>query len=252
MRETKAKKELNETEKSKLIVREKYLISKSIRESGITLIALIVTIIVLLILAGVSIATLTGDNGILTQANRAKEETELSEQEEMENLDSTVNIIGQYVKEKLSKNITGNNYGEYVEYNIDLNENGILTDDWRIFYNNGKNVFLIAADYLDNDKLPEEVKMTADKEFSKYSIYWSDNNLNEVENGSVKEDIANKFMFNYIFEQPNSTDNLNMKAVSILLDTNVWDDFANGIEGAEAIGGPTLELFIASWNEKRI
>ena len=43
---------------------------------GITLIALVITIIVLLILAGVSIAMLTGDNGILTQAQNAKEETE--------------------------------------------------------------------------------------------------------------------------------------------------------------------------------
>ena len=42
---------------------------------GITLIALVITIIVLLILAGVSIATLTGDNGILTRANDAKIET---------------------------------------------------------------------------------------------------------------------------------------------------------------------------------
>ncbi len=42
---------------------------------GITLIALIVTIIVLLILAGVTIATLTGENGILTKANTAKIET---------------------------------------------------------------------------------------------------------------------------------------------------------------------------------
>ena len=41
-------------------------------EIGITLIALVITIIVLLILAGVSIAMLTGDNGILTQANNAK------------------------------------------------------------------------------------------------------------------------------------------------------------------------------------
>ena len=41
---------------------------------GITLIALVVTIIVLLILAGVSIAMLTGNNGILTQGKRAKEE----------------------------------------------------------------------------------------------------------------------------------------------------------------------------------
>ena len=46
------------------------------KEKGITLIALVITIIVLLILAGVSIAMLTGDNGILTQARNAKEETE--------------------------------------------------------------------------------------------------------------------------------------------------------------------------------
>ena len=42
---------------------------------GITLIALVITIIVLLILAGVSVAMLTGQNGILTQANNAKAST---------------------------------------------------------------------------------------------------------------------------------------------------------------------------------
>ena len=43
---------------------------------GITLIALVITIIVLLILAAVSIATLTGENGILERAGEAKEKTE--------------------------------------------------------------------------------------------------------------------------------------------------------------------------------
>ena len=42
--------------------------------NGITLIALVITIIVLLILAGISIAMLTGENGILTQALNAKME----------------------------------------------------------------------------------------------------------------------------------------------------------------------------------
>ena len=46
--------------------------------NGITLIALVITIIVLLILAGVTIATLMGDNGILTKANDAKRETEIA------------------------------------------------------------------------------------------------------------------------------------------------------------------------------
>ena len=53
---------------------------------GITLIALVITIIVLLILAGVSIAMLTGDNGILTQAKQAKEATEESEKKEIKML----------------------------------------------------------------------------------------------------------------------------------------------------------------------
>ncbi len=42
-------------------------------QKGITLIALVITIIVLLILAGVSIAMLTGENGILTKATTAKD-----------------------------------------------------------------------------------------------------------------------------------------------------------------------------------
>ena len=46
---------------------------------GITLIALVITIIVLLILAGVSIAMITGQNGILTKANEAKTKTEQAE-----------------------------------------------------------------------------------------------------------------------------------------------------------------------------
>jgi type II secretory pathway pseudopilin PulG len=41
------------------------------KEKGITLIALVITIIVLLILAGVTIATLTGDNGLLTKSKTA-------------------------------------------------------------------------------------------------------------------------------------------------------------------------------------
>ncbi len=44
--------------------------------SGITLIVLVITIIVLLILAGVTIITLTGENGILKRATKAGEETE--------------------------------------------------------------------------------------------------------------------------------------------------------------------------------
>ena len=50
---------------------------------GITLIALVVTIVVLLILAAVSISMLTGENGIITQAQQSKDETEQAKCEEL-------------------------------------------------------------------------------------------------------------------------------------------------------------------------
>ncbi len=52
------------------------------KQNGITLISLVITIIVLLILAGVSIAMLTGENGILTQATKAANETKYAEARE--------------------------------------------------------------------------------------------------------------------------------------------------------------------------
>ncbi len=75
-RNMKEKKSLNNK------IRKKELKTSS---KGITLIALVITIIVLLILAGVSIAMLTGDNGILTQATEAKKaNTEGAEKEQIQ------------------------------------------------------------------------------------------------------------------------------------------------------------------------
>ena len=84
------------------------------QKNGITLIALVITIIVLLILAGVSIAMLTGQNGILTQANNAKDETEQANAKEK--LESAVIATmsqskrGTLDADKLVTEIT-NNYG---------------------------------------------------------------------------------------------------------------------------------------------
>ena len=61
------------------------------REKGITLIALVVTIVVLIILAAVSISMLTGENGIITQAQNAKDATEQARVEEL--VDLAVNSL---------------------------------------------------------------------------------------------------------------------------------------------------------------
>ena len=67
------------------------------KQKGITLIALVVTIIVLIILAGVSITMLVGDNGIVTQAQRAKQETEQAEKQEKEYMGKLEDEMNEYI-----------------------------------------------------------------------------------------------------------------------------------------------------------
>jgi competence protein ComGC len=103
---------------------------------GITLIALVVTIIILLILAGISIAMLTGNNGVLTQAKSAKERTgEKGEQERVNLAASSAMTLGMgtITTENLnkaiqdefgaSKSVTGTGpwtyQGEYAKYKIE-------------------------------------------------------------------------------------------------------------------------------------
>ena len=95
------------------------------KEKGITLIALVITIIVLLILAGISIAALTGNNGILTQAKLAKENTVLAKEQEEKNLDK----INSYMNERTIKDnytdINGDKATIPEGFTVDENENVI-------------------------------------------------------------------------------------------------------------------------------
>ena len=77
-------------------------------KQGITLIALVVTIVVLLILAGVSIAMLTGDNGVLTQAQNAKNRTEEAQREEENILTGYENYINSATNQVLDDDLPGN------------------------------------------------------------------------------------------------------------------------------------------------
>ena len=113
------------------------------QEKGITLIALAITIIVLLILAGVTIATLTGNNGILTKAT---ESSETSEREK------TRERIGLSVQ---AANIIGRGQLEYNNLNEEL-KNEFGEDNYKIL-KVGKGYLII----LDNVqyKIDAEVKV---------------------------------------------------------------------------------------------
>ena len=81
------------------------------KKKGITLIALVITIILLLILAGVSISMLSGDNSILTKAAEAKENTEKAAEDEQIKLavngsfDEYVKLKVDNVKENVRKQV---------------------------------------------------------------------------------------------------------------------------------------------------
>ena len=81
------------------------------RKSGITLIALTITIIVLLILAGVAITAISRDNGILQNAARAKEETEQAERDEKEKLGDMEDILNEYTTGQTVEQVTDEKAG---------------------------------------------------------------------------------------------------------------------------------------------
>ena len=116
------------------------------KNKGITLIALVVIIITLLILAGISISMLTGQNGILNRATTAKKQTEISQIDEMVKLSimdaqasGNGKITEDLLKEALNKNLgqenytlTGNETEEWTivanEKKYNINGNGSITE----------------------------------------------------------------------------------------------------------------------------
>ena len=82
---------------------------------GITLIALVVTIIVLLILAGVTIAMLTGTNGILTQASKAGSTTKVAEAKEIAGMDVSALVSEYYEERYVNGNTTITSVKSFVE-----------------------------------------------------------------------------------------------------------------------------------------
>ena len=104
---------------------------KTLKKSnkGITLIALVITIIVLLILAGVSISMLTGQNGILNRAGEAKEITETTQTEEQVKLavmEALTQGIGELTDENL-KQALGKHFGTKYQISGDEETGWILT-----------------------------------------------------------------------------------------------------------------------------
>ena len=159
-------------------------------EKGITLVALVITIIVLLILAGVTLAMVMGDSGIFGKANSAKEKTQLSNAEEtiklavLENKVKSVSgdaaLTNEKLKEEIAKKLTEQGYavsGSTVTYygdkTIDI-ENYLEKD---LTYNvgdkvmvGGENFYVIKASSASEEK----VSLLAEKNIDTTTMVQSD------------------------------------------------------------------------------
>lgn len=136
---------------------------KKREENGITLIALIVTIIILLILAGITVAALTGDNGLIQNAGNAKEQTEIANEKEILEQAAIVamgknkrgNILKTNLDSELDKN-PGN--GNYSSKDIDEGIEVTFKSSRRYIVDGDGNVIFIKSPEPEPQKSTENVK----------------------------------------------------------------------------------------------
>ena len=130
-------------------------------------------------------------------------------------------------------------------------------NDWKIFYSDGTHIFLITGDYVDlsvanegTTKLDSNTGMT--KIGTKYRANWSsapsslqtntDKNRNDIDSIVKTRFMATGYTLN--------SSNSNSRCVSALLNTSNWESYKdNGNMAEYAIGGSTIEMWMASWNE---
>ena len=225
------------------------------KQKGITLIALVITIVVLLILAGVSITALTDeDKGVVKKAKEAAQKTEDAAEQEDLDIEEIMDYADSELKKgiSLASQIDESNYGDYVNYSKDLGlnlnlegETAAPKTDWRIFYKDGERVYLIAADYVPNTCSllnASSAKMVLSGE---YSLRWASvpTVLSEI---ARQDNIFGINTSSYVL----NVNNINSKCASYLLDTEHWKNFVDTTVADYAIGGPTIEMYANSWNGK--
>ena len=256
---------------------------------GITLIALVITIIVLLILAGVTIATLTGDNGILNQAGKAKDKT--TEAESIERVQ--VEVAGSYGldgtidKDQLNKNL-GNIAGLKIGESNFGGEN-IVKELPATVTLNGYDIVINANGGV--EKIPEIIakiranpqayygkKVTnykaSDSDTNTYKIFYVDKDnyfkdgyntiyLKADFSGSVTCSTsydANQTLIkkmnplwatkgNTVAAKTTTISNENEQAAAWLCDPSKWTAYCDTDKANYAIGGPSVEMYVKSYNQ---
>ena len=92
-------------------------------KKGITLVALVVTIVVLLILAGVSINLVLGNNGIIAKAKEAETKSAEASQNDLKGINALTEEMNNALGEKPKVDLSKYKIGDYVNYAYDTAEN---------------------------------------------------------------------------------------------------------------------------------
>ena len=173
------------------------------QKQGITLIALVVTIVVLLILAGVSISMLTGQSGILNRTNEAKKKTQATNEKEavsMATLEAVTVGKGQITEENLKSSmksyfgqdveLVGNGPWQYLGSDgaYTITEKGSVAKGWICNYDkngapesvtNGKVTLNIGA-YINYDPGTEESYTSPTGTYQQFSYYVTGPDSNKI------------------------------------------------------------------------
>ena len=266
---------------------------------GITLIALIITIIILLILAGVAINMVLGQNGILNNSKEATQKYKESQENEelsliltnyyMAKLEDDNTDLATYLN-KNNATLKGEKDGSYIieyngnEYTIEKDNLDSKREEQKVIVTeNGEEKIITVADMAKEPKKYYGAKVTNYTKGGTYRIFYVDtagkygDGINTVyliadydENrqtslgtyASSKDYAAyvydasktkirqmNPMWSNYIGNLEEISWEENAKSAAYLCDTSKWESYCDNTKANYAIGGPSLEMYVDSYNQ---
>ena len=132
-------------------------------------------------------------------------------------------------------------------------DNSAGISKWKIYHSDGKNIYLIADNYITGEYIPTKdgATMTASTDYTN-AYYFNDTLLNKYTGAASITDANITPWLSYLKSSYGGSDNTNenMKATAYLLDTEIWKGFKNSTKAKYAIGAPTLDMFVASYNTR--
>ena len=154
--------------------------------------------------------------------------------------------LGRSNRFSMTQNVTPENYGDYVDYPIDLDGDGKTTNDWQIFYEDNENVYIIADSYINtlNTSVSPSIFLKGTGNYSNFGVSFILSSLTDED--IIAQSVANKSMLTLATKN----NNYNYYATAKLLNPNLWTYFVKEEYADFAIGTPTIEMFTRSWNQK--